>query len=303
MRRVVSAVAALAITVAAVLALAFAFASGLGACEGDEDSPPPAATVTVTETASPTASSPSDSRGGGMTVSVYLMRGEHLGVSHRTVPSSAAVATAAMNALLAGPNARERAAGLGTAIPAGTTLNGVVVEGGTARVDLSGEFAAGGGSLSMQARVAQVVYTLTQFRTVRRVDFLIDGGRVETLGGEGIMLHAGQRRSDWNDLLPAIFVETPAVGGTVRSPLTVAGTAMVFEATFVTEVLDEEGEILAQETVTASRGAPQRGRFSVEIGFLTHGARRGALLVYEVSMADGSRLNQVRIPLRFAVGQ
>ena len=147
-----------------------------------------------------------------MTVSVYLLRGETLGVAHRKVPASDAVATAAMNALLEGPNAREKAAGLITTIPAGTTLNEVTIEDGTARVDLSGEFATGGGSLSMQARVAQVVYTLTQFKTVKRVDFWIDGGLVETLGGEGIDLSAGQTRADWEDLLPAIFVETPAVG-------------------------------------------------------------------------------------------
>ncbi len=112
----------------------------------------------------------------------------------------------------------------------------MTIEDGTARVDLSDEFASGGGSLSMQARVAQVVYTLTQFRTVKRVDFWIDGGLVETLGGEGLDLSAGQTRADWEELLPAIFVETPAVGDVITgSRLAVRGSASVFEATFVVE--------------------------------------------------------------------
>jgi hypothetical protein len=298
MRRAVAVAAALAVPVALVLALAF----GLAACGEDGDgSPAPTATVTVTETASPTPS-PVDTTDPSAvtTVSLYFLRSETLGVAHRALPATEAPATAAMEALLAGPDKREKAAGLGTAIPEGTILNGVTIEDGTARVDLSGAFASGGGSLSMQARVAQVVYTLTQFRTVRRVVFLVDGDPVEALGGEGLVLDEPQRRADWVGLLPAIFVETPAVGDIVGSPVTVAGTAMVFEATFVAEVLDDDGEILAQQTVMATRGAPQRGRFSVEIGFSTDGARRGVLLVYEVSMEDGSRMNQVRIPLRFA---
>jgi hypothetical protein len=298
MRRAVTVVATLAVPVAVVLALAF----GLAGCGDDGDgAPAPTVTTTVTETAAPTPTAVDTGDPSAITtVSLYFLRGETLGVAHRAVPATSAPATAAMDALLGGPDKREKAAGLGTAVPEGTTLNGVTIEDGTARVDLSGAFASGGGTLSMQARVAQVVYTLTQFRTVRDVVFMVDHEVVYAIGGEGVVVDGPQRRADWAGFLPAIFVETPAVGDTVRSPVTLAGTAMVFEATFVAEVLDEDGEILTQQTVMASRGAPQRGRFSVEFGFPTHGSRRGALLVYEVSMEDGSRMNQVRIPLRFA---
>jgi len=293
MRRAVVVIATLAIPVAVVVALAF----GLAAC-GDDGGAEPSPTGTGTVTASPTVSpTPSASPTGTMTVSVYLLRGETLGVAHRKVPATQAVATAAMTALLEGPSAREKAAGLATTIPAGTALNEVTIEDGTARVDLSGEFASGGGSLSMQARVAQVVYTLTQFRTVKRVDFWIDGGLVETLGGEGLDLSAGQTRADWEDFLPAIFVETPAVGDAVRSPLTAQGTAMAFEATFVLEVLDKSGDVIAKKVVMATVGAPERGRFSARIPFST-GEGRIVLYAYEESMADGSLLNEVRIPLR-----
>ena len=296
MRRAGIVIATLAISVALVIGLAF----GLAAC-GDDGAGEPLPTQTVTVTATPTVV-PSAEPSAIMTVSLYFLRGETLGVAHRAVPGSGAPATAAMNALLEGPNQRERAAGLGTTIPDGTALNGLTIEDGTARVDLSDKFAGGGGSLSMQARVAQVVYTLTQFRTVKRVDFWIDGGLVETLGGEGLDLSSGQRRRDWTGLLPAIFVESPAVGDVVTGRhMTLRGSASVFEATFVAEVLDAAGEVVADKTVTAREGAPGRGSFGVTVS-LPVLTGKGKLVVYEISMADGSRMNEVRIPLRFAIG-
>jgi germination protein M len=293
MRRAGIVIATLAIPVAVVLALAF----GLAAC-GDDGTAEPTPTETVTVTATPSASPTVDtSPVASTTVSLYFLRGETLGVAHRAVPDTGAPATAAMNALLGRPNAREKAAGLGTAIPLGTKLNGLTIEDGVARVDLSGAFASGGGSLSMRARVAQVVYTLTQFSTVRAVEFLVDGELVVAIGGEGIAVDGPQRRSDWADLLPAIFVETPAVGDTVRSPLTARGTAMAFEATFVLEVLDKSGDVIAKKVVMATVGAPERGRFAARIPFSAVEGRI-VLYAYEESMADGSRLNEVRIPLR-----
>jgi germination protein M len=230
-------------------------------------------------------------------VSVYLLRGETLGVAHRKVPATQAVATAAMTALLEGPNAREKAAGLTTAILPGTQLNGLTIDDGVAHVDLGGAFASDDGSLSLEARVAQVVYTLTQFRTVTSVEFLVEGEVIYAIGAAGVVVDGPQRRSDWADLLPAIFVETPAVGDTVRSPLTARGTAMAFEATFVLEVLDKSGDVIAKKVVMATVGAPERGRFSARIPF-SAGEGRIVLYAYEESMADGSRLNEVRIPLR-----
>jgi len=294
MRRLALTLLTVAIPVAVVVVLAF----GLAACGGDGSSgSTPTATVTVTAT--PTAG-PTEEPSATMTVSLYFLRGETLGVAHRAVPASAAPATAAMTALLSGPDARERAAGLGTTIPEGTTLNRLTIKDGVARVDLSGEFASGGGSLSMQARVTQVVYTLTQFRTVKAVDFVLDGEAVEALGGEGLVLEPGQRRCDWTDLLPAIFVESPAVGDVVTTPqLTLRGSASVFEATFVAEII-AAGEVVADKTVTAREGAPGRGGFVARVA-LPALTVKGRLVVYEVSMADGSRMNVVRIPLRFAV--
>jgi hypothetical protein len=114
----------------------------------------------------------------------------------RTVPSTQAVARAAMNQLLAGPGPSDTG---GSAIPAGTELLDITVAGGVATVNLSSDFGTGGGSASMGGRVAQIVYTLTEFDTVDAVMFLMEGEPVEALGGEGIPLAEPQTRADWTD--------------------------------------------------------------------------------------------------------
>lgn len=97
---------------------------------------------------------------------------------------------AALRALLAGPGTRD----LVTEIPPGTALLGVSVEGSTATVNFSKTYASGGGSTSMLARVWQVVYTATQFPATPAVQILIEGHRVEALGGEGVAIGSPLRR-------------------------------------------------------------------------------------------------------------
>lgn len=95
---------------------------------------------------------------------------------------------AAYGALLAGPSAGERALGVASEIPSGTTLRGLAVAGGVAVVDLSADVARGGGSSSMQGRVWQLVFTGTQFSGVSRVRILIAGQPRQALGGEGVII-------------------------------------------------------------------------------------------------------------------
>jgi hypothetical protein len=128
---------------------------------------------------------------------------------------------------------------------------------------------------------------------------MLDGALVETLGGEGLILEAGQTRATWRAFEPAIFVESQGVGATLSSPFTLSGTASVFEGSFQARLLDAGDGDLASATVQASRGAPERGRFRMTISFDTT-ARSGTLIVYSQSMEDGSRQNEVRIPVIFA---
>jgi spore germination protein GerM len=118
-----------------------------------------------------------------------------------TVPVTDAVARAALTELLKGPEAAQ-AGENATAIPAGTRLLDIAIADGTATVDLSREFGSGGGSASMSARVAQVVYTLTEFDTVNAVTFWMEGQPIEALGGEGLILDQPQTRADWADFAP-----------------------------------------------------------------------------------------------------
>jgi spore germination protein GerM len=134
----------------------------------------------------------------------WVSAGENaLGVE-RTVPYTRAVATVAMTELLAGPTAAEKTIwpAIDTAIPAGTKLLGVTVANRVAKVDLSGEFASGGGTFSVTARLAQVVYTLTQFPTVDAVEFYLNGARVDVFSSEGLILDGPQRLEDYDALLP-----------------------------------------------------------------------------------------------------
>jgi germination protein M len=282
---------------------------------GGSATPQPTATVTLTTSPStlPAATStlsPSPSLMPTMTVSVYFMRpiggtqpdhGPFIATAHRTIPATTATARAATNALLVGPTSKEKGIGMATAIPSGTTLRGLTISGGVATVDLSGAFASGGGTLSMTGRLAQVVYTLTQFPTVSKgVVFKVDGKTVTVFGGEGIMLTHPQTRSDYESVTPPIFVDRPAAFGEVSgSALKVSGTADVFEATFRAKLVDSNGSTLAQKTVMATSGSGTRGTFSFTLA-IPAGVSAGKLVVWDDSMKDGSPLHKVTIPLSFS---
>jgi hypothetical protein len=141
---------------------------------------------------------------------VWFARGERLVPVARTHEPTAGVATAAINAMLAGPTRAERKSRLRTAVPTDTRLLGISLTNGIATVDLTSEYQSGGGSLSMQMRLAQVVYTVTQFPTVKAVLFQLDGAPVNVFSGEGIILDHPVGRTDYKDLAPT----SPTVTGT-----------------------------------------------------------------------------------------
>jgi len=135
-------------------------------------------------------------------VEVWFASGERRVAERRTHTPTLGVAAAALEALLAGPTRAERASGVSTAVPAGTRLLSVSINGGIATVDLTSEYQSGGGSFSMQVRLGQVVYTLTQFPTVKKVRFQLDGAPVNVFSGEGIVLDHPVGRSDYKELAP-----------------------------------------------------------------------------------------------------
>jgi spore germination protein GerM len=252
----------------------------------------PTATASPTVTVSPTP----PVRAVRMPLKVYFLRGETLvSVQRGPVVAGTGVATAAVRSLLQGPDRAERAAGLSTIIPAGTRLNGITISNGTADVDLSAGYASGGGTLSMTARLAQVVYTVTQFPTVQRVTFRLDGTPVTAFGGEGIVLDKPVTRARFTELLPPIFVDTPARGATVRSPVRMSGVADVFEGHLIVEVRAADGRVLARGSGHAAMGmyAP----FSVQLSYRVARTQAGSVVAYDRSAKDGSVIDLVTVPV------
>lgn len=229
-------------------------------------------------------------------VAVYLARGEHVAPVRRVIPASAAPARASLTALLAGPTSSERQLGYTSAIPAGTTLRGVSLAHGVLTVDLARRFGSGGGSLSMLLRVAQVVHTATQFPTVERVAFRLDGKRVTAIGGEGVIVSPPVSRASFEEQAPPILIEQPLPGDRVSTPLRIRGTANVFEAQFTIDVTTTTGKVLLRRAVTASAGTGTRGTFSILVPIK---ATAGRLVVkaYDRSPKNGDPMDLVRIPI------
>ena len=209
----------------------------------------------------------------------------------REVPGTTAVARAAMNALLAGPSSAEAGRSISTVVPDGSQLLGLTIKDGVATVDLSSEFESGGGSASVLTRLGQVVYTLTQFPSVKSVVFQIEGETRSVFGSEGVVLDGPVGRSDYVQLLPAIWVDRPAYGAAVGNPAHVTGSADVFEATFRISILDGSGKVIADQQVMATCGSGCRGTFDTSIAYDVAKAQYGTLHVYEPSAKDGSPVN------------
>jgi germination protein M len=252
------------------------------------------------ETSPPTASTPSPgkTKESRFTYEVWFAGNEgFLFVMKRTAKQDPAVGRIALESLLAGPSEVERAAGVFTAIPDGTELLGLDIEDGIATVDLSSQYEQGSGSYAEFLRLAQVVYTITQFETVQGVNFRLDGEPVEMFGGHGIIMDRPKTRRDYQDFLPAILVENPTIGERVDNPVTVSGTANVFEATVSLRILNAQGQEIARTFTTATCGTGCRGEYSVSVHYEVDREQPGVIEVFESSAEDGRPTNVVRIPV------
>lgn len=194
-----------------LIAVITVLAMALAACGDDVGDGGPVTTV-APDTTTTTPSTPSTTGGetttttepvGERNLQVWFVQdGLYARAVTRTVPGTVDVATNAIEALIDGPTAAEIEDGLATAIPADTLLLGVDIADGVATIDLSSEFEQGGGTFAMTSRLAQVVYTLTQFDTVDEVVFWIDGEVVTVFSGEGLLLDGPVDRSDYESALP-----------------------------------------------------------------------------------------------------
>jgi len=229
---------------------------------------------------------------------VWFTRDESLFMVRHTQEATPRIGTAAMESLLAGPSTQEQAAAVGSQIPAGTQLLGLSVDSGVATVDLTSEFESGGGSASMNMRIAQIVYTLTQFPTVKGVLFQLDGQPVDVLGGEGVIVDQPVTRKDYRSLMPAILVVDPQIGERVDNPVFVQGSANVFEANVTVEIVDASGKVLRSAYTTATCGTGCRGTFSIELTYDVPSDTHGLIVVSDDDAAGtGTSPHEVRIPV------
>lgn len=273
---------------------------------------PTTTSSTTTTTTKPTTTTSSTTTtivpAGATQVVIYLMMddvgettvaGPTLVPVLRDIDRTVGVAGAAMQALLKGPTSGEADSvpGLSTAIPTDSEFLGVRIEDGIATVNLSHEFETGGGTFSMSARLAQVVYTLTRFPTIEAVSFELDGEPVTVFSSEGLIIDHPLTREDGQSLLPAIFVDRPVHGGTLTNPARITGEANVFEAMFWVTIVDNDGLILAEEPVMASCGTGCWGTFDVTIPYEVDEAQLGAVIVWAASPRDGSQIDVREYPV------
>lgn len=100
----------------------------------------------------------------------------------RVVAKTAAVARAALEELLKGPNAGEQALGYVTNINEGVQIKSLTIENGVAKVDFSEEIQREvGGACRVTAIRAQIVETLNQFATVKSVVISVNGNTEDIL--------------------------------------------------------------------------------------------------------------------------
>ena len=253
-------------------------------------------TTTAGTTTEHTGSVPSQ-----LSLEVWFSRDGALTAVRRMHAPTQLVATAAVTALLDGPTSQERDAGFTSAVPDNTRLLGIGIRDGVATVDLTSDYQSGGGATSMQTRLGQVVYTLTQFPTVQRVRFRLDGAPVNVFSSEGIVLDHPVGRSDYAELLPAISVDKPSADDRVSSPVTVSGTANVFEANVTVEILDANGKVVGKTFTTASCGTGCRGSYSVPVTYKVAMEQPGTVVVHDDDAAGtGTPPHSVRIPVTLA---
>ncbi len=120
--------------------------------------------------------------------------------SVRTISRTTAPLTAALKALLDGPNLDEKDKKYISFIPAGTQLLSVSIQDGTALVNFSEEFSFNQyGVEGYLAQLMQVVYTATAFNTIKDVRFLIEGEQSSYLGNDGVWIGAPLSRTDFKE--------------------------------------------------------------------------------------------------------
>ncbi len=276
------------VMILALLVAAGGIGIGAGAVVGNRKTAgrPPDVALTGTGPGSPTASTalgprrtaariPAPLPGDPARIPVYVLGGTGAGArlyrefraGDRADPARAAVAGLA--AAPVDPDYRSP----WLAVPAGLTRAGATV---TVTFATAPKLAGAAAAMAVQ----QVVYTVTA------ADPTVTKVRVVAPGLPAALTGTATGRGEELDMLASVWLLAPLDGGAAGTPMTVSGTASVFEATVSIEVR-RDSAVLARATATASVGAPGRGEWSTTVS-----VPPGEYVVaaFEVSEKDGSRV-------------
>lgn len=205
----------------------------------------------------------------------------------RPIPPGAEPVQFALDVLIGGPNDAELAAGLHSDVRG--AYYAFSITGDTAIVDFTRAFQ----TANTRPQVAQVVYTLTQFDTVTKVKFKVDG---TDNGATGV---PPQSREEMGDMLPPVLVESPFPGQEVRSSFKLAGTTTMLDAEVPWRVEDPAGAVIAQGTARAqpARSTGTRGKLLYEIVIPTETKGPIVLVIPQRNPTTGYEPEPTRIPL------
>ncbi len=248
-------------------------ATTLSACGGSSvaKSPPTTGPVATTATSSPKTTTTAPSQ---VPTNLYFVRGTELGVAQRMINGTTDPRYVTMQALLAGPDATETAAGLTTDIPAGTVVRGLEIKSGIATINLSPQFLAAGPPAALAARLGQIVYTLTAYPNIGKVVIQVSHAALPTFAGVNLSLPVG--RTQVTAALPDVLLESPAVGGTVQGSTVSLSGLTSFAGTYDVQLLDATGRLLAATTNSGVVG----GTFTQTLPVRTTPPTTGTVRIY-----------------------
>lgn len=95
-----------------------------------------------------------------------------------------------------------------------------------------------------------------------------------------------------------VRISAPLQDSQISSPVSIRGQIRVFEAQFKIVIQDGQN-IIANQQVQASAGAPEWGNFDVKVPFETPKTDSGQIIFYTMSPKDGAPIVQAVWPVRF----
>ena len=281
------------------LIAALTLAAATVACSTNQPGVTPGAQTPGTGGTSSPESTPTASPGTTQVTLYYLVSGRNdvfLTAERHSISQTQAIARAALEELLHGtPQDRDHS----TPFPKDAKVNSVVIEDKVATVDWSAEVLEGSGGSKVEALAIQsIVYTLTEFPTITKVRFTVEGKASGTAsngrGIEDFWGSVGLSDQPWDrepeiEVLAPITLWTPLTGATSDGTLELSGLAQTFEANVGIFLLDAKGNVVVQTNATALEAAPAREPFTKTITFDPPSSSEvWTLKVFEASAMDGS---------------